>query len=67
MSHTTVRKELNGSPVGIGFVPFSPLGKGFPTGTINEATVFQSGDLRATVPRFASVARKARFWSIGLA
>jgi aryl-alcohol dehydrogenase-like predicted oxidoreductase len=45
--------------LGIGFVPFSPLGKGFLTGAINEATVFHSSDFRVTVPRFAPQARKA--------
>jgi aryl-alcohol dehydrogenase-like predicted oxidoreductase len=38
--------------LGIGFVPFSPLGKGFLTGTISSATQFESGDFRNTVPRF---------------
>jgi aryl-alcohol dehydrogenase-like predicted oxidoreductase len=38
--------------LGIGFVPFSPLGKGFLTGTIDESTAFESGDFRNTVPRF---------------
>ncbi|MET8002675.1 aldo/keto reductase [Nonomuraea glycinis] len=38
--------------VGIGFVPFSPLGKGFLTGTVDPATSFQEGDIRATIPRF---------------
>jgi aryl-alcohol dehydrogenase-like predicted oxidoreductase len=38
--------------LGIGFVPFSPLGKGFLTGKIDEATEFESGDFRNTVPRF---------------
>jgi aryl-alcohol dehydrogenase-like predicted oxidoreductase len=38
--------------LGIGFVPFSPLGKGFLTGTIDEKTEFASGDFRNTVPRF---------------
>ena len=38
--------------LGIGFVPFSPLGKGFLTGTIAEETEFASGDFRNTVPRF---------------
>jgi aryl-alcohol dehydrogenase-like predicted oxidoreductase len=38
--------------LGIGFVPFSPLGKGFLTGTIDENTQFESGDFRNTVPRF---------------
>jgi len=45
--------------LGIGFVPFSPLGKGFLTGAINESTAFDSSDFRNTVPRFASEARKA--------
>jgi aryl-alcohol dehydrogenase-like predicted oxidoreductase len=39
--------------LGIGFVPFSPLGKGMLTGTIDEKTEFESGDFRNTVPRFA--------------
>ena len=39
--------------LGIGFVPFSPLGKGILTGTIDEKTEFESGDFRNTVPRFA--------------
>ncbi len=38
--------------LGIGFVPFSPLGKGFLTGAIDEDTTFESGDFRNTVPRF---------------
>jgi aryl-alcohol dehydrogenase-like predicted oxidoreductase len=38
--------------LGIGFVPFSPLGKGFLTGRIDETTEFESGDFRNTVPRF---------------
>ena len=46
--------------LGIGFVPFSPLGKGFLTGKIDENTTFQSGDFRNTVPRFTDpAARKA--------
>ena len=45
--------------LGIGFVPFSPLGKGFLTGAINENTAFDSTDFRNTVPRFATDARKA--------
>jgi aryl-alcohol dehydrogenase-like predicted oxidoreductase len=44
--------------LGIGFVPFSPLGKGFLTGTIDENTQFASGDFRNTVPRFTDA--KAR-------
>lgn len=38
--------------LGVGFVPFSPLGKGFLTGKIDETTTFASGDFRNTVPRF---------------
>jgi aryl-alcohol dehydrogenase-like predicted oxidoreductase len=45
--------------LGIGFVPFSPLGKGFLTGAINENTSFNSNDFRNIVPRFTSEARKA--------
>ena len=45
--------------LGIGFVPFSPLGKGFLTGTIDEATTFDSSDFRNRIPRFAPEARKA--------
>ncbi len=47
-------QELN-----IGFVPFSPLGKGFLTGTINAATTFDSSDFRNQVPRFSEAARQA--------
>lgn len=45
--------------LGIGFVPFSPLGKGFLTGVINENTKFDSNDFRNIVPRFSPEARKA--------
>jgi aryl-alcohol dehydrogenase-like predicted oxidoreductase len=45
--------------LGIGFVPFSPLGKGFLTGAINENTTFDSTDFRNIVPRFTPEARKA--------
>jgi aryl-alcohol dehydrogenase-like predicted oxidoreductase len=45
--------------LGIGFVPFSPLGKGFLTGRMNEATTFDSTDFRNIVPRFTPEARKA--------
>ena len=45
--------------LGIGFVPFSPLGKGFLTGKIDENTTFDSTDFRAILPRFAPEARKA--------
>jgi aryl-alcohol dehydrogenase-like predicted oxidoreductase len=44
--------------LGIGFVPFSPLGKGFLTGKIDETTTFESSDFRTTVPRFDAEARK---------
>jgi len=43
----------------IGFVPFSPLGKGFLTGTINAGTTFYSSDFRNQVPRFSETARQA--------
>jgi aryl-alcohol dehydrogenase-like predicted oxidoreductase len=45
--HTLTLQEL-----GIGFVPFSPLGKGFLTGTIDEKTTFDPTDFRNVVPRF---------------
>ena len=45
--------------LGIGFVPFSPLGRGFLTGKIDENTTFAKGDFRNTVPRFSPEARKA--------
>ena len=45
--------------LGIGFVPFSPLGRGFLTGAINENTQFDEGDFRKTVPRFSQENRKA--------
>jgi aryl-alcohol dehydrogenase-like predicted oxidoreductase len=45
--------------LGIGFVPFSPLGKGFLTGTIDEKTTFAKNDFRQIVPRFTPEARKA--------
>ena len=40
--------------LGIGFVPFSPLGKGFLTGTVDAATSFAAGDIRGTIPRFTA-------------
>jgi aryl-alcohol dehydrogenase-like predicted oxidoreductase len=40
--------------LGIGFVPFSPLGKGFLTGTVDQATQFAAGDVRTTIPRFSA-------------
>ncbi|MET1005987.1 MAG: aldo/keto reductase [Propionibacteriaceae bacterium] len=45
--------------LGIGFVPFSPLGKGFLTGTIDSSTSFGDGDLRNTLPRFTEESRAA--------
>src|SRR6202012_894908 len=45
--------------LGIGFVPFSPLGKGFLTGKIDASTQFDSTDFRSLVPRFAPEARGA--------
>ena len=45
--------------LGIGFVPFSPLGRGFLSGKISENTTFDSSDLRSTLPRFTPEARKA--------
>jgi aryl-alcohol dehydrogenase-like predicted oxidoreductase len=45
--------------LGIGFVPFSPLGKGFLTGKIDESTAFDSTDFRNSLPRFTAEARKA--------
>ena len=45
--------------LGIGFVPFSPLGKGFLTGAIDDQTAFDASDFRNTVPRFATAARQA--------
>jgi aryl-alcohol dehydrogenase-like predicted oxidoreductase len=44
--------------LGIGFVPFSPLGKGFLTGKIDENSEFTSTDIRSTIPRFTAEARK---------
>jgi aryl-alcohol dehydrogenase-like predicted oxidoreductase len=45
--------------LGIGFVPFSPLGKGFLTGKISESASFDSSDIRSTIPRFTPEARRA--------
>ena len=45
--------------LGIGFVPYSPLGRGFLTGKMNENTTFDSSDFRNTLPRFTPEARKA--------
>lgn len=54
---TTVFPTLQ--ELGIGFVPFSPLGRGYLTGKIDETTQFDASDFRNTVPRFAAEARKA--------
>ncbi|MFF1301896.1 aldo/keto reductase [Streptomyces sp. NPDC058307] len=45
--------------LGIGFVPFSPLGKGFLTGTVDTTTTFSDGDVRTTIPRFSEDNRAA--------
>ena len=45
--------------LGIGFVPYSPLGKGFLTGAMTESTKFESNDFRSRLPRFTSEALKA--------
>ncbi|WP_327001862.1 aldo/keto reductase [Dactylosporangium sp. NBC_01737] len=45
--------------LGIGLVPYSPLGKGYLTGTIAQHTAFTAGDIRATIPRFDAEAREA--------
>ena len=61
------RRRLGGwlEELGIGFVPFSPLGKGFLTGKIDAATKFDSTDFRNTVPRFSEDNRKTNeLWSM---
>jgi aryl-alcohol dehydrogenase-like predicted oxidoreductase len=52
--------------LGIGFVPFSPLGKGFLTGKIDENTKFDSTDFRSSVPRFSAENRKANLAMVDL-
>jgi aryl-alcohol dehydrogenase-like predicted oxidoreductase len=52
--------------LGIGFVPYSPLGKGFLTGKINETTTFSDSDLRSRIPRFEPENRKANQAMLGL-
>jgi aryl-alcohol dehydrogenase-like predicted oxidoreductase len=52
--------------LGIGFVPYSPLGKGFLTGTIDEHATFTSGDIRTTIPRFTPEARQANIAMVDL-
>jgi aryl-alcohol dehydrogenase-like predicted oxidoreductase len=51
--------------LGIGFVPFSPLGKGFLTGTVSPATEFTAGDIRTTIPRFTAENREANEALVG--
>jgi aryl-alcohol dehydrogenase-like predicted oxidoreductase len=55
----TSTESLFGPIIGIGFVPYSPLGKGFLTGKIDENAKFDSSDFRSTLPRFTSDALKA--------
>jgi aryl-alcohol dehydrogenase-like predicted oxidoreductase len=52
--------------LGIGFVPFSPLGKGYLTGKIDESTTFDANDFRNIVPRFTPENRKANMALVGL-
>ena len=52
--------------LGIGFVPFSPLGKGFLTGTIDQNTTFEGADIRNTIPRFQAENREANHSLIDL-
>lgn len=52
--------------LGIGFVPYSPLGKGFLTGKMDETTTFDRSDFRSTLPRFTPLALKANQTLINL-
>jgi aryl-alcohol dehydrogenase-like predicted oxidoreductase len=52
--------------LGIGFVPYSPLGKGFLTGKVDESTTFADSDIRARIPRFAPEAIKANWVLVDL-
>jgi aryl-alcohol dehydrogenase-like predicted oxidoreductase len=52
--------------LGIGFVPYSPLGRGFLTGKIDENTTFAGSDIRSTIPRFTPEARKANHLLVDL-
>ncbi len=52
--------------LGIALIPFSPLGRGFLTGAIDESTAFDSSDFRSTAPRFTPAARKANQVLVGL-
>ena len=66
MAGTGEGNSPNTEELGIGFVPFSPLGKGFLTGAINENTSFDKSDFRNTVPRFSEENRKANQGLINL-
>jgi aryl-alcohol dehydrogenase-like predicted oxidoreductase len=59
--HRTIEREVLPTleELGIGLVPFGPLGKGYLTGTIDEHTPFDAGDFRTMIPRFTPEARKA--------
>ena len=59
--HRTLEREVLPTleELGIGLVPFGPLGKGYLTGTIDEHTLFAAGDFRSMIPRFTPEARKA--------
>ena len=59
VARTGSRDLANLAELGIGFVPFSPLGKGFLTGTIDSTTSFGDSDLRNSLPRFTEQARVA--------
>ena len=52
--------------LGVGFVPYSPLGKGFLTGKVDENTTFADNDIRARIPRFTPEAMKANWVLIDL-
>lgn len=52
--------------LGIGFVPFSPLGRGFLTGEIDESTTFDKTDIRASLPRYTPEAREANLAFVAL-
>jgi len=52
--------------LGIGFVPFSPLGRGFLTGKIDDKAKFEPGDIRGSLPRFTPEARKANLVLVAL-
>lgn len=52
--------------LGIGFVPYSPLGRGFLTGKLDDQATFAPGDLRSRIPRFSPEARRANRWLVDL-